>query len=628
MNIRLRRSLIGMLLIACGCGGSGQPTGTAGSGGGAAGSGGGAAGAAAGSSGGGTAGATAGSSGGGIAGGPAGSSGGGIAGGPAGSSGGGTAGSAGGTAGAAGGAAGRGGAGGGTAGAAGGGAGRGGAGGGAGAAGAGGRGGSGGAPPVGTNQSVYERNKNPSKDAHFIQPGLTRAAAAGMVPTPGFTATFTGSMWASPLYMENGPGGTGAFFAVTTGNDVVALDETTGAMKWTRNIGTSPQNSGAGCGSIHPIGILSTPVIDPTSRTIYVAGAIGNQTTIQRHEVHALNVEDGVSRSGWPVNVSNMASGGFTFDPPSANQRSALSLVNGILYVSYGGHVGDCGPYHGWVMGITAANPVMRGGWVTGGQGEGIWHAGGTASDGNGVIAITGNRNPFGQTPQPPHLDSEEVVRITGMGMRADAYWPASWAQMDAQDADFGSSNPMVVQLPGATPSNIVVAISKDGYLHLLDAANFGGEAGHRVRFKMTSQTSAMQIRTSPAAYRTAMGLYVVLTIDSGMPNCPSGGSGKQVVAVRIAPGSPPVPTIAWCAGQSGTESTGPIATTTDGMSESIVWYMAGNQLRGVNGDTGAAVYSGTSTCGGLTRRWSQPIAVKNRIITNADGRLCSWSLP
>ena len=46
-----------------------------------------------------------------------------------------------------------------------------------------------------------------------------------------FKADFTGAMWASPLYLENGPGGKGVFFAVTTGNDVFALDETTGARR-------------------------------------------------------------------------------------------------------------------------------------------------------------------------------------------------------------------------------------------------------------------------------------------------------------------------------------------------------------------------------------------------------------
>ena len=52
-------------------------------------------------------------------------------------------------------------------------------------------------------------------------------------------------MWASPLYLENGPGGKGVFFAVTTGNDVFALDETTGAMVWMHNIGSSPHGTAA-----------------------------------------------------------------------------------------------------------------------------------------------------------------------------------------------------------------------------------------------------------------------------------------------------------------------------------------------------------------------------------------------
>ena len=95
------------------------------------------------------------------------------------------------------------------------------------------------------NQSVLERNKNPSRDGHFVQPALTKAAAATMSRNTGFAASFAGNMWASPLYIENGPGGTGAFFAVTTGNDVFALDETTGAVKWMRNIGSSPTRTAA-----------------------------------------------------------------------------------------------------------------------------------------------------------------------------------------------------------------------------------------------------------------------------------------------------------------------------------------------------------------------------------------------
>src|SRR5262245_45612521 len=116
----------------------------------------------------------------------------------------------------------------------------------AGAGGGGTAGSTGTAGATATNQSVTERNKNPSRDGAFVQPTLTKAAAATMTMTSGFNATFTGTTYASPLYFENGPGGKGIFIAVTTGNDVFALDETTGAIVWMRNIGSSPQDRAAG----------------------------------------------------------------------------------------------------------------------------------------------------------------------------------------------------------------------------------------------------------------------------------------------------------------------------------------------------------------------------------------------
>jgi hypothetical protein len=107
---------------------------------------------------------------------------------------------------------------------------------------------------------------------------------------------------------------------------------------------------------------------------------------------------------------------------------------------------------------------------------------------------------------------------------------------------------------------------------------------------------------------------------------CPSGGGGgKSIVAVRLAPGSPPTPTVAWCAGLSG-ETTSPIATTTDGQADPIVWYISNNKLVGVDGDTGATLFAGGSgTCTGV-HRWTSPIAVKGRIIVGGDNHLCSWS--
>jgi hypothetical protein len=503
----------------------------------------------------------------------------------------------------------------------------------AGAAGAPGKGGTtgGGAGTTGTggsavvgDQSVLERNKNPSRDGHFIQAGLTQAAAKTMALQSNFAASFTGNMWASPLFLDGpvGPSGTttGAFFAVTTGNDVIALKEDTGAVLWMKNIGSSPQMNGGSptCGNIHPLGIISTPVIDATSRTLYVAGAIGT-SSIMKHEVHAFGVDDGSAKSGWPVDVSTSTSGSITFDTVHQNQRSALSLVDGIIYVAYGGHIGDCGGYHGWVIGINASNPTTRGAWATGGQGEAIWAAGGMASDGNGVFALTGNRT---GSSSSGHQDSEELVRITGTGTRSgDVFYPTSWQTMDSQDADLGSTNPLYIDLGTGSPSKIVVAISKDGHFYIVDPAAMGGMGGQKR--DVTIASGAMVIKGAPASYKTAMGTYVAVEIDSGYA-CPGSASGKQIMGIKVTPGSPPNAAVAWCASTSGSAS--PIATTTDGTSNPIVWFMSGSTLKGVDGDTGAAVVSATGSCANV-RQWSSPIAVKNRIVVGGDNHLCSWTI-
>jgi hypothetical protein len=482
-----------------------------------------------------------------------------------------------------------------------------------------------------SSSSVLERNNHPSRDGHFVQPALTKAAAAKMALDTGFQATFTGAMWASPLYLENGPGGRGVFFAVTTGNDVFALDETTGAVRWTHNIGSSPAGTGAGCGDINPVGILSTPVIDAAARTIYVAGAIGT-TAIARDEIHALSVDDGSERPGWPIDVTNTTAPGpvnqpiITFAVPYQNQRSALSLVRGILYVAFGGHVGDCGPYHGFVIAVDTKTPTQRGAWATSGQAEGIWAAGGMASDGTSVFATTGNSIPL----TAGHLDSEEVVRVTGLAAvdktsANNYFFPASWYDMDTNDADLSANNPLYLPVPGATPLNYVMSLSKDGHMYLLDGAHLGAMAGQVVDFMVSTGNS---IHTAPTAYTSGQLVHVAFPIESN-PLCPTGSAAgtRVVMSVAIPAGAPPKPQIVWCAPiGGGAGPPAPISTTTDGKSQALVWFMNGDQLNAVDGDTGAVIFGGgAGSCAGV-RQWTSPIAVKGRVVVGADGHLCSWS--
>jgi len=477
-------------------------------------------------------------------------------------------------------------------------------------------------PEVDADDSVLQRNHHASRDAHFLQPLLTKDAIATLAEDTDFVAEFEGDMWASPLYMADGPGHHGAFFAVTTGNDVFALDESTGDTIWTANIGDAAAMTGVACGNIHPLGIISTPIIDASTRTIYVAGAVGT-ATIERHEVHAFSVDDGSERAGFPVDVTGMRSGDQTFAAPPENQRSALSLVNGILYVTYGGHVGDCGPYHGWVIGIDTTDPSQRGAWATLGQGEGIWSPGGMASDGKSVFAVTGNSTVL--APDRASSDSEQVVRLNGLAQversETNLFFPSIWKQMDSDDADFSAANAIYLSIPGSTPKNYLAAIAKDGMFYLLNSSHLGGMGG-----EVTSLPLATQVHSSPASYTTSTGVHYVVSTNSGAM-CPPGGPTTQlvVVSVLLNAGSPPTPAVEWCAPMAGKTVTGVMATTSDGMSDAAVWYTSDGKLTAVDGETGEQLYQSAEACDDV-RKWTTPIAVKGRIVVGGDEHLCSWS--
>jgi hypothetical protein len=265
------------------------------------------------------------------------------------------------------------------------------------------------------------------------------------------------------------------------------------------------------------------------------------------------------------------------------------------------------------VIGINTADPAQRGAWTTIDQGSAIWPAGGMASDSTSIFAVTGNHTPNRTYAADRSLtDSEQVVRITGMGVldRKDenTFFPTTWKGMDDDDADFGSSNPVYFSIPGARPANYIGASAKDGKLYLSNATNLGGMGGSVAA--ITVANSSMAVKTAPTVYRTAEGTHITFSTDT---NAACAGAGQKIVSVLLKAGSPPTGTIDWCAPQSG-EVTAPISTTTDGSANAVVWYMSGNKLTAVDGDTGMSLYTSANSCNG-THRWSSPITVKGRIV-------------
>ena len=246
-----------------------------------------------------------------------------------------------------------------------------------------------------------------------------------------------------------------------------------------------------------------------------------------RHLIFSLNVDTGAINAGWPVDVNAAISG---FDSSVQSQRAALGIIGNVLYVPYGGFFGDCGSYRGRLVGVPLNNPASVTGWATISVRAGIWGPGGVASDGSNTFVTTGNGSGGGTWG-----GSEAVIRLQPgpifSGSSADFWAPTNWASLDGSDTDLGGSGPVLVDVPGATPSALVVAIGKDHNAYLLNRANLGGVSAPLAQASVSSST----IIGAAATYRTSMGTYVVLRPTSG-----------TLTAFRITATNPPTIATGW----------------------------------------------------------------------------------
>lgn len=498
-----------------------------------------------------------------------------------------------------------------------------------------------GATPGVLNESVTQRGADSARTSHWVEPQLTKANAGKMALDANFKANFKGELTSSPLFLAGATPGTGRFYVATSENDVYALDEVTGGTVWQRNIGGHLVNAPTCLATPVHHGIISTGVIDETAHVLYVAAAMADK----HHEIHALDLNNkGAEVAGWPVDVSKLKSGNLAFNSPDQNQRGALSLVNGVLYVPFGGYCGDGGNYHGWVVAVSTKNPTQIGGWATQDKQAGIWAPGGLASDGNGVFAITGNTSGISQTDHT-NSDSEEILRITELGTphrdNVNLFVPNEWADpMNKTDKDFGSSSPAVFTVPNSTPSKVIVAPSKPGRVYFLDAANLGGLRGQFAE-AVVADTNEQSVYTAPSVYQSPSGVRVALTTGVGS-KCPNGGNGN-VMSILMQPGASrdkaPMPKISWCgainANDNSTHYRSPISTNSAGSADPIVWMINGERLNGFDGETGALLYNSgagatQSACAGV-QKFTAPIAVNGRIVTGGSSggqaHLCSWSV-
>ena len=471
-------------------------------------------------------------------------------------------------------------------------------------------------------QDVLEHHGNAARSGLYVVPGLTWERARHLLRDPEFHAEVAGPIYAQPLYWRF-PGRARALLLVATEQNLVyAFDAQTGATTWKASLGPPASRSSLPCGDIDPLGITGTPVIDERSQAMYLDAMVtGTSGGAPKHLIFALSLKDGSVLSGWPIDVEvALKASGKIFNSVVQNQRGALTIVGGTVYVPYGGHFGDCGDYRGWVVAVSLSAPHAVRSWSTRARGGGVWATGGLSADSRGIYVATGNT-----IGAHAWSDGEAVIRLgldlTFSGKPRDFFAPADWQQLDAKDADLGGTNPLLVSLPGATPSELLLALGKDGNAYLLDRQNLGGIGGSI----LIKQVSSDAIRTAPA-YFSSVGEAFVAFAGRGI-DCPATTRGDLTV-LRIAAGSPPNLSVAWCAEERGRGS--PMITTTDGKANPIVWAVGAegdNRLHGFRGDTGALIFSGggNAEAMGRVRRFQTLIAAGGRLYVAADQRIYAF---
>ena len=467
------------------------------------------------------------------------------------------------------------------------------------------------------DQSVLTYHGALDRAGRYVMPGLTYDRARGLRLDPSFHPAFRGKVYAQPLLWRPPGSGEGELVAATEDNEVFALDARSGAQIWKLALGPPVPRSALPCGNILPLGITGAPVVDEARATLYLDAAV-MRANGPRHEIFALSLADGSIKPGWPLDVATALGGNFA--PSLQNQRGALALFKGKVFVPFSGHWGDCGAYHGVVVGVSTDNPGMTTSFSTRARGGGIWGQGGVSSDGQSLFAVTGNT--FGATGWG---DGEAVLRLSPDLARPiesrDYFVPSDWRSLDRDDLDLGGTAAIPLDVVGTNGARkLIFAIGKSGEAYLLDRDNLGGVGGALASARVTTNIAI----TSPAVWSATDGTFVALQGDGA--HCPPGkpGNGLIVLKVRVEP-APAIET-AWCGSVDGAGS--PIVTTTDGHSDPIVLVVAAdgdNRLHAFRGDDGEPLATPPETMRGL-RHFQTLIAGEDRLYVAADGTIYAFA--
>jgi polyvinyl alcohol dehydrogenase (cytochrome) len=336
-----------------------------------------------------------------------------------------------------------------------------------------------------------------------VAPGFATATRL----TGAWRAKLDGAVYGQPLVVGD------LVLAATEHDTVYGLDAAHGTVRWSAHLGTPVPLADLPCGNIDPLGITSTMVYDPATHLVFVLA----ETTGGRHTLYGIDVGSGA------VRLRREA------EPPKGDrlahqQRSALTLLGGRVYIAYGGLTGDCSQYIGSVVGVptTGAGGIVSYAIPTTREG-GIWAPGGASVYNGHLLYAVGN----GESTGGRYDGSDSVIALSPDLALVDRFTPAVWAQDNAADLDLGSMSPAVVG------SHVFIA-GKRGVGYVLDAGRLGNMGG---------QVSSAHV-CSAFGGASVVGDTVYVPCPDGTRAVRVDAAGRQHVlwhAAVAAPGSPVV---------------------------------------------------------------------------------------
>jgi hypothetical protein len=352
-----------------------------------------------------------------------------------------------------------------------------------------------------------------------------------------FTLSVDDNIMAQPLYVPNVTiNGTShnVVYVATMSDTLYAFDaDVGGAPLWTFNLASFENAApvpmaqfafGGNRNIVGNLGILSTPVIDPSTNTLYVVACTLEHATMV-YRLHAVDITTGTPRTGSGVVISGLYSS-MTFNPRNEWQRVSLALAGNNVVFGFGAveEEGTGNLYGGWVMAYDKSTLAQTGIFATvttGNGGGGVWQSGRPpAVDGSGYVYVFTGNGYSGMGYDGVHNFSESVLKLNpanGLSL-ADWFTPSNWSTLDIGDKDLASAGPLLV--PG---TSLLVGGGKSGVLYVLNTGGLGQET--------TNDSGAVQEITISAGSMRGGPVYWQRSTANGGPLLYDWGSNDHLKA-------------------------------------------------------------------------------------------------